>query len=252
MCVKSASASGSEGGFAFDCGCGDLGLLRPAAAGWLSASPFAFCSFASFFARELFFFFGFAFAVVAASGTGVAVLLSLFVGETLSPLSVTGFSFPIASSLPFAFAFPFPSSSRFSSTDSAVFSSSCPPTFCGAGDESCKKISALLETCFFFPYTLDGFFDGRWVSIVSGVVNPSAVAFFVAWDLGGGVQEVGWIEGVRGCRGNGFARYSGNINLGVQLVPSQPRYENTYASLNRATNIITSTMSKDGAVIIMV
>lgn len=218
MCVKSASASGSEEGFAFvggwGCGFGGFGSLCPVAAGWPSPLSFAFCSFASVFARDLFDFFGFAFVVVAASGIGVVVLLPLFVGEPPPRLSVVGFSFPDASSLPFPF--PFPSFSRFSSIASAVFSISFSPTFCGAGDESCKNIPALLETCFFFPYTLAGFFGGRWVSIVSVVVGPWSVAFFVAWDLGGGgVDEVGWIEGVRGCRGNGFARDSGNPNCRV-------------------------------------
>lgn len=195
MCVRSASASGSEGAFAFvsDCGCGGFGSLCPAEAGRLSPLFFSFCSFTSFSARELFDLFGFAFVVFVASGAGVALLLRLFVGEPPSRFSVASFLSPIASSLPVPF--PFPSSSRFSSTGSTTFSTSNSPTFSGAGDESCKNIPTLLDTCFFFPYTLAGFFGNRWVSIVSVVVVCLSVAFLRC--VGTLVVGFAWWDGLR-------------------------------------------------------
>lgn len=211
VCVRSASASGSKGAFAFvggwGCGFGALGSLRATAAGSLLPLSFSLVSVLSFFLRALFGFFGFASAFVAASTPGVAVL-PFFLGELLRALSAPGFSFPTPSSLPFAFSFP--SSSSFSCNTSTAFSSSCSfcsPTLRGTGDESCKNIPALLDTSFFFPYTLAGFFGGRWVSIVSVVVGRRSVAFFVVRNPGGGVlRKWDGVARVRGCRGNEFAK----------------------------------------------
>lgn len=198
VCVRSASASGSEGAFAFvgdfACGFGDSGSWRATAAGSLSPLFDSFVSVFLFFLRELFDFFGVAFAFAVPSGAGSA-LVSLFTGELFLELLLRGFSLSFPS-------FP-PSTSAVVTVFSTFFSSSTRPSnFCGAGDESCKKIPALLDTCFFFPYTLAVFFGGRWVSIVSGgrrsfgrgvlrCANTLVVGVVRKWDGG-------WLWGLLG------------------------------------------------------